>query len=40
MSYGDGSVAECVCNAVGKQANVFYNVIAKTVEVANQLLVA
>ena len=28
------SGAECVCNTLGEQVNVFYNVIVKTVEVA------
>ena len=32
--------AECVCDTLDEQANVFYNVIAKTLEVGNQLLVA
>ena len=36
MSYDDSSGAECVCDAFGEQANV----IAKTVGVANLLLVA
>ena len=39
MSYDDSSGAECVCNAFGEEAYVYYNVIAKTVG-ANQLLVA
>ena len=40
MSYDDSSGAECVCDALGELANVFYNMIAKTVGVANQLFVA
>ena len=37
MSYDDSSGTECVCDALGEQANVLYNVIEKTVGVANQL---
>ena len=40
MSYDDRSGAECMCDALGEQANVLYNVIGKTVGVANPLLVA
>ena len=36
MSYDDSLGTECVCDALGEQANLIYNVIAKTVGVANQ----
>ena len=36
MSYDITSGAEWVCDTIGKQANVFYHVIAKTEGVANQ----
>ena len=40
MSDDDSSGAECVWDALGEQANVYYNVIAKTMGEANQLFVA
>ena len=40
MSNDDSSDVKCVCDALDEEAIVFYNVIAKTVEVANQPIVA